>query len=238
MTENVLLVHHHHGDPHDDRITNLLTARGIPFQHLYSCNGDPLPTDPNAFSAAVLFGGAQNTDQSDKYPFLVDEYRWIELCLKHDKPYLGLCLGGQLLAHVLGGKVGPLDPEVHEFGFYPVYGETTGQDVVPDQLYVVQAHYHGWEMPAGAEKLASGDTFPNQAMRYGDHAFGFQFHPEVTPSMFRRWQESDWAPYGKPGVHDRARQDRDLKIHEPLMAAWFDRFLDGFFKLSQAKRAA
>ncbi len=233
MRDKVLLVHHHHGEPHDDRITHLLTTRGVAFEHLYTCNGDPLPEDPNAFSAAILFGGSQNTDEMDKYPFLIGETRWIEMCLKHDKPFLGICLGGQMLAHVLGGKVGPLEPVQHEFGFYPVHGEPSGQDIIPETLHVVQAHFHGWEMPAGAEKLAFGDTFPNQAMRYGNSAYGFQFHPEVTQSMFKRWQASDWAPHGKPGAQPRQEQDRDLAAHEPRMGQWFDAFLHRFFALAK-----
>lgn len=238
MTEEVLLVHHHAGEPHDDRVTNLLSARGMPFRHIHTCSDEPLPSDMESFSALVVYGGAQNIDEADTYPFLKDEFRFIEDCLRREKPFLGLCLGAQCLAHVLGAKVGPLVPEIHEFGFYPIQGEKTGQDVVPERLHVVQAHFHGWEMPAGAERLASGETFPNQGMRYGKNAFGFQFHPEVTPSMFKRWQNSDWAPHGKPGVQDRAQQDRSLAEHEPRMAQWFDDFLGHFFNLGEPEKDA
>ena len=96
-------------------------------------------------------------------------------------------------------------------------------------MHVAQSHSHEFAIPDGAELLASTETFPNQAMRYGETTFGFQFHPEVTRTGLRRWQDADWAPWGKPGVQARDEQDRRAAAHDPAQRDWFVGFLDGLF---------
>lgn len=77
--------------------------------------------------------------------------------------------------------------------------------------------------------LAWGETFPCQAMRYGENAFALQFHPEVTRAGFRRWQETDWAAYGKPGVQTRETQDALAAAHDGRQHEWFMGFLERIF---------
>ncbi len=94
---------------------------------------------------------------------------------------------------------------------------------------VAQSHFHEFELPEGAERLASSEMFPNQAMRVGESVYALQFHPEVTRTGFRRWQEADWAPYGQPGAQSREEQDALGAVHDDAQHAWFMEFLDRLF---------
>ena len=130
---------------------------------------------------------------------------------------------------VLGAKVGPKAGEPHEFGYYEITPTEAGRAWFPDRLVVCEAHFHEFQIPAGGERLAGSALFANQAFRYGASTFGFQFHAEVTPAGFRRWQNSAWAGFGKPGVQPRAEQDAAMKRHDSLQHAWFMQFLDRLF---------
>ena len=137
--------------------------------------------------------------------------------------------GAQSIAHVLGARCGPKQGEPHEFGYYPIRPTEAGKRFFPEELHVCQSHFHEFAIPDGAERLASSVVFPNQAMRYGATTFGFQFHPEVTRAGFRRWQDRDWAAFGKPGAQTRDEQDRLGSQHDPAQHDWFMRFLDRLF---------
>ena len=154
--------------------------------------------------------------------------------MKAEVPLLGICQGAQTIAHVMGAKCGPLEPEIHEFGYYEIKPTDAGRDLFPETLHVVEAHFHGFDIPAGAERLAYSETFPNQAMRAGPNAWAFQFHAEVTEPGFRRWQDRDtWNAFDKPGAQSREEQDRLLPVHDPVMGQWFDGFLDRLFVKAQ-----
>lgn len=224
----VVLVRHE-TDPLDDRVTAWFRACGIEPEVRRPFRGETLDPADGSVAASVIYGGPFNVFEEDRHPFLLAENRWIESCLAADIPLLGICQGAQSIARVLGAKVGPPDPEMHEFGYYPVHATEAGADLFPDGLHVTQAHFHGFDIPAGAERLARSDLFPNQAMRYGGNCYGFQFHAEMTPTGFRRWQDADWAAYGKPGAQTRARQDALQAQHDGPMGAWFNGFMDGLF---------
>ena len=83
-------------------------------------------------------------------------------------------------------------------------------------------------MPDGAELLASSTPFGQQAMRYGQSAFAFQFHGEVTPAAFHRWQDSCEHLYPMPGAQTRELQDQLMAQHDPVQHRWFMQFLDEF----------
>ena len=223
----VVLVRHEE-DPLDDRITAWFRARGIEPEVRRPFRGDALG-DTKDVIASTVYGGPYNVFEEDRHPFLHEENRWIEACLKNGIPFLGICQGAQSIARVLGAEAGPPDPEVHEFGYYPITPTEAGHRLIPDGLVVAQAHFHGFAIPNGAELLASSASFPHQAMRYGETAYAFQFHAEQTPSGFRRWQDSKTATYGKPGAQSRHEQDRLMSEHDSTMGIWFNGFLDHLY---------
>ena len=140
--------------------------------------GEALNNPEDDVAGVIIYGGSHNVGEQEKYPFLRDELLYIEQCLARDIPVLGICLGGQLIAHSLGATVSPRTPAECEFGYYPICPTAAGRGWIPDALHVVQAHYEEFALPATAQCLASSERYDNQAYRYGDNVIGLQFHPE------------------------------------------------------------
>src|SRR6266550_4274189 len=113
---------------------------------------------------------------------------WLAVPLAEQKPFLGICLGAQLLVRQLGGRV-YFHPEGKvEVGYYPIRPTDLGRTVCgywPDHVY--QWHREGFDLPSGAALVAEGELFPVQAFRHGACAYAIQFHPEVTHAMMCRW---------------------------------------------------
>lgn len=220
----------HNRTPGDDRAAQHLAARGAEIVWRRPFEGDDLPAlDELRPDGVLIYGGGQGLDQIDRYPFLLKEVAYAGDCIREGVPLLGFCLGGQIIAHSLGASVGPTEPEVHEFGYYEIRPTQAGGDFLPEPLVVTQAHYHTFQIPEGAVRLASSEAYPNQAFRYGASTYALQFHPEITIPCFRRWQDADWAAYGKPGAQDRDQQDRLAALHDAKQDAWFRGFLDRLF---------
>lgn len=230
MKNRIVLIDHHDNPP-DDRVTLHLAKLGYELDWRRPVNGDALGAPGDDVAGSVLFGGAQNVDQMTQYPFLHDEVEWIQSCHARRIPLIGICLGGQLIAHALGGKVSPLAGGQCEFGYYritpTVQGE--GEGWMPQPLHVTQAHFYQFEPPPGATLLATGETCAHQAFRCGETTFALQFHPEVSAEIFRRWQDADWAFFGAPGAQTRERQDALLARHDTRQHAWLGGFLDRLF---------
>lgn len=228
MAERIVLIEHG-DDPRDDRASTHLAERGFALDWRFPFRGDPLPESLEDVAGTILYGGGQAVTEADRLPFLLEEARWAERCMAANLPTLGLCLGGQVIAHALGAAVGPHPEGLHEFGYYPLRPTAEGAALIPEGLVVAQSHYHGFDLPAGATLLAASETYPHQAFGYGARTYAVQFHPEVTRAGFRRWQDSDWAPFGKPGAQTRTEQDALGAAHDPAMHRWFTEFLDGLF---------
>ena len=111
-----------------------------------------------------------------------------------------------------------------------------GLALFPEGLRVMQKHYHGFELPAGATPLARSESYPQQAFSWGAAAFGFQFHPEVTAEVLDRWHGRPNAPFDAPGAQPRAQQEAAFRRHGPATSAWFEGFLDGLFKTPAVAR--
>lgn len=228
MRDRVLLIQHH-PDPVDDRVSSFLTSAGFRADLRQPFAGDALGEPDDTLAGTVILGGAQFAGESDRFPFLKAEYRWIDACLKADVPMLGICLGAQQIAHHLGASVGPPERGLCEFGYYEVEPTTAANGFLDEPRWFTQAHFHAFGLPAGAEHLARSDMFENQAFRHGDKVYGLQFHPEVTIEGFRRWRDSDWAFHGKPGAQTPAEQTRLMMLHDEAQAEWFYDFLAKLF---------
>jgi len=228
MSGRVVLIRHGH-DPDDDRVVTYFRSRNVEPEFVHPFAGEPLGDPDDRVAACVVYGGGYNVFETDAHPFLADEHRWIEQCIAREVPLLGICQGAQSIAHALGARCGPRPGEPYEFGYYPVRATPAGGVYFPEELVVAQAHFHAFELPDGAERLAESDAFPCQAIRYGRNTFALQFHPEVTRAGFRRWQNADWAWYGKPGAQSREAQDQLAGTHDEAQHRWFMGFLDRLF---------
>ena len=186
--------------------------------------GDPLPTTLALHSGAVIFGGPMSANDSEDYMRL--ETDWIGVALKEQKPYLGLCLGAQMLARLLGAKV-YFDPEARvEIGYHRIRPTPAANPAIPLPSRVYQWHKEGFELPASATLLARSEgAFPNQAFQVGPKAVGLQFHPEITHGMVDGWTGRNPDKLTQVGAHDRARQLDDHATHSPHVQQWFDGFM-------------
>jgi GMP synthase (glutamine-hydrolysing) len=166
-----------------------LDRRGVQREVVEIDTGDKLP-DWNQFDGIIAMGGPMSVNDEAEHPWLVDEKRWVAEAVRAGKPFFGACLGVQLLASALGAPVYPLAQA--EVGLLPVIRTQEGEvDAVigglADPLVTLQWHGDTFDIPDGGVLLASSPAAPNQAFRYGDAAYGIQFHLEVTPEMAEQW---------------------------------------------------
>ncbi len=157
-------------------LSDLFAEKGYSFRTTALFRGEVLPT-VEEFDMLVIMGGPMSVHDEDLFPWLRAEKALIGAAIHKDKKVLGICLGAQLIAEVMGGRVYP-NPE-KEIGFWPVqWKERPGKE---DLFF----HWHGetFDLPPGAELLASSLACVNQAFRVGDRVLGIQFHPEVTPGL-------------------------------------------------------
>ncbi|MEM1313326.1 MAG: gamma-glutamyl-gamma-aminobutyrate hydrolase family protein [Pseudomonadota bacterium] len=232
-----VLIRHGH-EPDDDRVRQHLSAGGWRPQVRHPFAGDALGEMDGDVGALVVFGGKYCAGDADAHPFLKDEFRWMETALARGLPLLGICQGAQMLAKLLGGWT-DASPEGHcEFGYHEIRPTEDAGGFLPEPLQVVQAHFHGFETPPGAVKLATSDLFPDQAFVAEGNAYGLQFHAEETAAGFRRWLDAPWWPGpedpARPGVKDRAAQLADLAAHDAAQDAWFRGFLQTLFPAREA----
>ena len=228
MSNRVVLIRHD-DSPDDDRVVTWFRAQNIEPEIVRPYLGESLGAVRDGVAASVVYGGPFDVFETERYPFLLEEHRWIEECLAEDIPLLGICQGAQSIAYTLGARCGPIEGEPHEFGYYELHPTEAGQDLFPDTLRVTQSHYHEFAIPSGAVRLAGSELFPNQAMRYGDKTYGFQFHAEVTLRGFKRWQITDAKHYGKPGAQTREEQDRLGPECDQIQHDWFMSFMGKLF---------
>jgi GMP synthase-like glutamine amidotransferase len=134
-----------------------------------------------------------NVYEEDRYPFLIEEDLFIKEAIQRGKSILGICLGAQLIAKALGAKV--FKAPVKEIGWYDVSLTRIGSidpffSHLPRTFSVFQWHGDTFEIPHSAILIATSSLVPHQAFRYGDNAYGLQFHLEVTQDIIREWMES------------------------------------------------
>ena len=224
MTGRVLLIDHPVGQ-RDDRASSWLSERGYCTDWCCPGKGDSLPARGGDYQAVVVYGGTEDLSVDRDRDYLRAELDWIGSWVESGRPFLGICLGSQLLASALGAEVRPHPEGLHQIGYFPIEPTATADGFLDGPLHVYQWHKEGFELPDGAELLATGPDFPNQAFRYGERAYGLQFHPEVSPAVARRWMEEASASLEAHGAHPRSRQLADAKRHDAGMMSWFDGFL-------------
>ncbi|MEX0340891.1 MAG: hypothetical protein AB3N11_17855, partial [Arenibacterium sp.] len=227
MERRVVMVRHEHG-PMDDRVVSYCLSNGIRPDIRYPFAGDTLGEVEEDVIGTVVYGGNYNADSVSENPFLREEYNWIGKAMDTGIPLLGICQGAQMIAHHQGEWAGARPDETYEYGYYKVSPTDEGKDFLPEPMVMAQAHFHTFDLPAGATHLASSDTYENQAFRIGDKVYGVQFHPEQTIEGFRRWQNNKWGLYEKPGVQPLARQTELMHAHDAAQAGWFYGFLAKF----------
>ena len=186
-----ILVFQHIAIEHPGCFRDFMSADGVGWQAVELDSGEPIPTFDN-FDALIVMGGPMDVWQESEHPWLIAEKAAIrEAVVEHDLPYLGFCLGHQLLAEAMGGKVGPM--KVSEVGVLDVHlTERAGEDPLfesmPATCKALQWHSaEVRELPPGGEILAASPLCAIQAFRTHGHAYGVQYHMEQTPNTVPEW---------------------------------------------------
>jgi GMP synthase (glutamine-hydrolysing) len=223
MSQPILIILHQEHST-SGRVGHALRQLGYGFDVRRPRFGDPLPETLRDHTAAVIFGGPMSANDSDE--FIRREIEWIAVPLEEDKPFLGICLGAQMCARALGGRVF-LHPQGHaEVGYYPIRPTAAGLSVVdpwPEQVY--EWHREGFDLPRCAELLAEGDMFEVQAFRYR-RAYALQFHPDVTHLMMHKWTTRGHGRLEMPGAKPRATHFADREVYDFSARAWLSGFLE------------
>src|SRR6266699_50874 len=220
MPDPVLIIlHQEHSTP--GRVGQALKHRGYALDIRRPRLGEPLPETMAHHSGAVLFGGPRSAN--DREDFIRRESDWLAVPLAEQKPFLGICLGAQLLVRQLGGRV-YFHPEGKvEVGYYPIRPTELGRAMCgfwPDHVY--QWHREGFDLPSGAALVAEGELFPVQAFRHGACAYAIQFHPSVDHAGPRATGAA-----GRQGARRPFRGPRRARFRHPRLADELPRSLDG-----------
>ncbi len=156
--------------------------------------GEKIPDDLSKFDGMFCMGGPMDTFMEDQYPWLIEEKKKIkEFVVDLKKPYLGFCLGCQLLGEVIGGKVVKSNPS--EIGIMDInFTKEKKDDLLfsqfPDKIKSLQWHsYEVQELDKNKEVtlLASSPITKYQIFKYQDHAYGIQFHIEIKDTTVNEW---------------------------------------------------
>ncbi len=180
------------------------------------------------FDVLVVLGGPMGVYEDDKYPFLAEEKRLIEGALQEGKGILGICLGCQLLANVLGAPVyrGEWGKEI---GWKPIYPQMDLELLFLDEITVFHWHGDTFDLPRDSLRLASSQAYKNQAFRYGNSAVGLQFHLEVTKSDVLNWIEAYKEELEAEGIPQEEVLGKDEFWRN--LEGYCDRFADYFVGL-------
>lgn len=173
-------------------VADFIEETGAVWEYLDLFEGLPADADFDVTQTAglVILGGSMGVNDIDDYPVLRWDLMQIERAMAHRVPILGICLGSQLLARALGAPI-TVNP-VLEFGWYEM---TLRPEAEEDLLFAgcdrkpIVCEFHGdtFALPDGAVHLAETADCARQAFRYGDSAWGLQFHIEMNAEMFSEW---------------------------------------------------
>ena len=209
------------------RVGHLLIENGFDLDVRRPPLGDPLPETLADHAGAVMFGGPMSAN--DPEDFVKRETDWLAVPLAEDRPFLGICLGAQMLVNHLGGTVQGHDDGLVEIGWYPLKATEAGEALMPWPQMVYQFHREGFSLPSGATLLATAETYPNQAFRYGRNAWGIQFHGELTRMMMHRWVVRGAHRFELPGAQPGRDHLGGRLIWDMQLKRWLTEFLETIF---------
>ena len=207
------------------RVGQMLQKMGYALDMRRPPLGDSLPKTLEDHAGAIIFGGPMSANDASE--FVHREIDWIEVPLAEEKPFLGICLGAQMMVKHLGGTVTPNENEFAEIGYYPLRPTEEGRALMrhwPSMIY--QWHREGFSRPKGTTLLATGDEYPNQAIRYGKNAYAIQFHAELTFAMMHKWTTKGAARFSLNGAQDRKQHLDGRMRFDAETRKWLAEFLD------------
>jgi GMP synthase-like glutamine amidotransferase len=182
-------------------LEDFFRGRGM-YYKIVDCATEDIPGSKD-FDTLVMLGGPMSVNEEEGYPYVKREIALVKEFVAEGKKIFGICLGAQIMAKALGAKVYP-GPE-KEIGWYDIEltDEGIGDPLMKELAVHPKAgdfwtrfrvfHWHGetFDIPQGAVRLAKSELYPNQAFRYGEGAYAFQFHIEVRKEMIYEWLKGE-----------------------------------------------
>jgi GMP synthase (glutamine-hydrolysing) len=205
----------------------VVRGRGLPIVSAHAWEGDLDGLRAGDFAGIVPLGGSMQSWDEDRLPFLGRERELLREAVDEGVPVLGICLGGQILARALGAEAYPSERPERGWLTIEATPEAAGDPLLAhlrEPVGVYQWHLDVFDLPDGAVRLARSDLSPNQAFRYGERAWGLQFHPEVDAPIFAGWMENYADAPAAVGL-DRAALEAAIaagspEFTEPLFSAF------------------
>jgi GMP synthase-like glutamine amidotransferase len=213
----------------------------IPMRYLDISQGEILAEPVSHYSHIVILGGTVSAYEDDRYSFLQTEFKLLETAIAHQIPLLGICLGAQILARVLGAHV-YRGESGREAGWCDLQLTERGQQDAlfqsfPDRFKVFESHQDTFELPPQCVHLATSSMYPNQAFRYGNTVWALQFHLEMDAQAL-----SDCASLIEQELEDSHIKETTLaqllaeaSSHAPLVAPLADRVMQQFLAANTQK---
>ena len=224
MRPRVLVVEHEHGTG-PGYVGEVLAESGLELDVRRPYEGDALPADLHEHHALLVLGGSPNPYDDVATPWLAGVRALVAEALDREVPTFGICLGGEILAMVAGGRVEPAVDAV-EVGVHSLDLTEAGRRDplfagLPPRVPAVEWHVEEIvALPPGSAALCSTDRFPNQAFRVGSCAWGTQFHPEVLTDMAADWAEPASAEMRLAGVTRDSVVAAVVAAEPELRSAW------------------
>lgn len=206
---------------HAGVIGNALRARGHALQVFQAGVDDLAPVSENPADLLLILGGPIGVYETDAYPWLEAEIALIRQRLASGGKMIGVCLGAQLIARAAGARV---YPGTREIGWATITPTPVGQDSALAELAAANwevLHWHGdtFDLPPGAQLLASTTAVQNQAYAIGNQVLALQFHPEVMPRDIEAWLIGHTVELGKAGIDPRTIRARTAEVGAIVAAA-------------------
>ena len=233
MKKALLILHQKRS--HSGDIGKKLIERGYSLDIRKPCIGDKLPDNLEDHSLVVIFGGPMSVNDHN-FSFIKYEMEWLKIVIESGKPFLGICLGAQMLAKHLGGDVKNLDCNSAEIGFYEILPENSGVEIFNNQKFFYQFHDEGFDLPKNTTLLASGKKFKVQAFQYKS-CYAIQFHPEVNFKLHLEWLY--YILFTNPKrLFVKGSQNLIYQMYLRIkynnkISKWLDTFLDQYLLKSQ-----
>ncbi|MBM7465087.1 GMP synthase-like glutamine amidotransferase [Microbacterium esteraromaticum] len=227
MSAMRVLVVEHEADTGIQRVGRALTAEGADLDIVGPEVGAPLPADLQGYDALVVLGGSPGPEDDDIAPWMPQTRELVRQALEAEMPYLGICLGAQVLGVVAGGAVGDaVQPEVGlcEFELTPAAADDpllSGLQEDAGPLRALQWHFlEVTQLPKGSVSLARSGACANQAFRVGRNAWGLQFHLEADAEIARGWAEPESTKLAGLGLTADEIVDGMAADEEWLESTW------------------
>ncbi len=234
-----ILVIQHSPLDHPGVMRRYMAEDGINWDPVDVFSGQPIPP-LDGYDGLIVMGGPQQIDQEIEHPWLVEEKDFIRRAVSQEsKPVLGICLGSQLIAEVMGGQVGPM--ELPEIGVLDVEtaAEAAGDALLaglPMPAKALQWHLYGvMDLPPGAQHLMHSEAWKNQAFRVGRLSYGLQFHMELSADMVlavEAYPEYVAALEAQHGVGALTRLAADTERNAGAMDRSMRHIFDNFISLA------